>query len=223
MDININTISPVLNNEGVSNRLAHDLCPARPKRIRDRSAKQRALVRAATGLFSQKGYEATPTREIAAAAGCAEGLIHRYFGGKAGLLSALIEDRAYADVADLNQQLKPAPRLEDEFLQLVEWEIDRMWGDREVLRVLIPRALLDSTMAALLRKNSLGQRTQTIADRLRRFPSSERFGEEELDSLAQTVGVLGWMFGFLRPVVLGQDRDRAKKVACTIAKLLVRT
>jgi TetR/AcrR family transcriptional regulator, regulator of cefoperazone and chloramphenicol sensitivity len=221
MDTNINTISPHLN-EGVSNRLAHDIASARPKRIRDRSAKQRALVRAATGLFGQKGYEATPTREIAAAAGCAEGLIHRYFGGKAGLLSALIEDRAFSDVADLNQQLPQASRFEDEFLQLVEWEIDRMWSDREILRVLIPRALLDSTVAALLRKNSLGQRTQAIAERLRRFPASERFGEEEIDSLAQTVGVLGLMFGFLRPVVFGQDRDRAKKAADTIAKLLVR-
>jgi TetR/AcrR family transcriptional regulator, regulator of cefoperazone and chloramphenicol sensitivity len=222
MDININTISPHLNNEGVSNRLVHDIASARPKRIRDRSAKQRALVRAATGLFAQKGYEATPTREIAAAAGCAEGLIHRYFGGKAGLLSALIEDRAFAEVADLNQQLAPASRLEDEFLQLVEWEIDRMWSDREILRVLIPRALLDSSVAALLRNNSLGQRTQAMAERLRRFPGSERFGEDELDALAQTVGVLGFTFGFLRPVVLGQDRDRAKKIARTIAKLLVR-
>jgi AcrR family transcriptional regulator len=221
--MDINTISPLLNGEGVQNRLAHDITPGRPKRIRDRGAKQRALVRAATGLFGQKGYEATPTREIAAAAGCAEGLIHRYFGGKAGLLSALIEERAFADVADLNQQLQPSSRLEDEFLQLVEWEIDRMWSDREVLRVLIPRALLDSTVAALLRKKSLGQRTQTIAERLRRFPGSERFGEEELESLAVTVGVLGLMFGFLQPVVFGQDRERAKKAARAIAKLLVRT
>jgi hypothetical protein len=62
-----------------------------PKRKRDRAGKQRALMLAALRLFATKGYEATTTREIASAAGCAEGLIHRYFKGKAGLLPALVE------------------------------------------------------------------------------------------------------------------------------------
>jgi AcrR family transcriptional regulator len=49
------------------------------RRKRDRAGKQRALMMAALHLFAAKGFEATSTREIAAAAGCAEGLIHRYF------------------------------------------------------------------------------------------------------------------------------------------------
>ncbi len=180
-------------------------------------------MQAATDLFGQKGYEATATREIAAAAGCAEGLIHRYFGGKAGLLSALIEDRAFEEVMDLNQELPPASRFEDEFVQLVAWEIDRMWSEREVLKVLVPRSLLDSTVADLLRKNSLRQRTKIIVERLMRFQSSKRFTEEEIEALAQSVGALGFVFGFMRPVVLGQDRERAKEIANIIAKLLVRS
>ncbi|MCU1296381.1 MAG: TetR/AcrR family transcriptional regulator [Acidobacteriaceae bacterium] len=202
--------------------IVHAIKTARPKRIRDRSGKKKALVQAAADLFGQRGYEATPTREIAAAAGCAEGLIHRYFGGKAGLLSTIIEDRAFEEVADLNQELLPAARFEDEFVQLVEWEIERMWGDREVLKVLIPRSLLDSTVADLLRQNSLRQRTRTIVERLKRYRASKRFSDEEIEALAHSVGALGLVFGFMRPVVLGQDRDRAKKVANTIAKLLAR-
>jgi TetR/AcrR family transcriptional regulator, regulator of cefoperazone and chloramphenicol sensitivity len=220
--MDINTINPVVRNEALPSGMARVVSQPRPKRIRDRSGKKRALVQAATGLFGQKGYDATPTREIAAAAGCAEGLIHRYFGGKAGLLSALIEDRAFEETTDLNQQLRPAERFEDEFVQLVEWEIDRMWRDREVLSVLIPRALLDSSVAALLRKNSLRQRTKIIAERLRRLSSSQRFAEEEIEALAQSVGALGLVFGFMQPVVLGQDRERAKQVANTIARLLAR-
>jgi TetR/AcrR family transcriptional regulator, regulator of cefoperazone and chloramphenicol sensitivity len=219
--MDMNTIEPSRNSGSASPAIAHVISAVRPKRIRDRGGKERALVRAAAGLFGQKGYEATLTREIAAAAGCAEGLIHRYFGGKAGLLAALIEECAFAEAADLDQQLRPAARFEDEFVQLVEWEIDRLWSNREVLRVLIPRSLLDSTVADLLRRNSLGQRTKTIAQRLTRFHSSQRFAAEEIDALAQSVGALGLVFGFLRPV-LGQDRERAKKVASTIAKLLVR-
>jgi AcrR family transcriptional regulator len=71
---------------------------ANPRRARDRVAKKQALIQAALGLFASKGYEVTTTREIAAAAGCAEGLIHRYFKGKAGLLTAMIENRISKEV-----------------------------------------------------------------------------------------------------------------------------
>jgi AcrR family transcriptional regulator len=59
------------------------------KRKRNRVVRERALLAAASKLFASRGYEATTTREIAARAGCAEGLIHRYFKSKAGLLLAI--------------------------------------------------------------------------------------------------------------------------------------
>src|SRR5438132_2424453 len=52
------------------------------KRKRNRTAREEALVAAASKLFASRGYVSSTTRDIAAAAGCAEGLIHRYFGGK---------------------------------------------------------------------------------------------------------------------------------------------
>src|SRR5579862_9416539 len=99
----------------------------RPKRTRDRAAKKQALIRAALGLFASKGYEVTTTREIAASAGCAEGLIHRYFSGKAGLLAAMIEHRVSKEVLESMDNLRPAPNFEDEFLQLVNREVERVW------------------------------------------------------------------------------------------------
>src|SRR5271167_531923 len=97
----------------------------RPKRTRDRAAKKQALIRAALGLFASKGYEVTTTREIAASAGCAEGLIHRYFKGKAGLLAAMIEHRVSKEGSSVSHPSQPAPSLEDEFLQLVDREVER--------------------------------------------------------------------------------------------------
>jgi hypothetical protein len=35
--------------------------------------------------------------------------------------------------------------------------------------------------------------------------------------------VLGLVFGFMRPLVLGQDRVHAKQMAATLAKILVRS
>jgi AcrR family transcriptional regulator len=94
--------TPAAGRSGYSNDFS------RAKRTRDRVAKQNALLQAALKLFAGKGYEATTTREIAAAANCAEGLIHRYFSGKAGLLTALIEYHFSQEVADLGRELQPA-------------------------------------------------------------------------------------------------------------------
>src|SRR5947208_1285661 len=56
--------------------------------------RRRALVEAATAVFAEKGYDCATTREVAERSGSSEGLIHRYFGGKHGLLLAILETKA---------------------------------------------------------------------------------------------------------------------------------
>jgi TetR/AcrR family transcriptional regulator, regulator of cefoperazone and chloramphenicol sensitivity len=193
----------------------------RPKRIRDRAAKKQALVLAALGLFASKGYEVTTTREIAAAAGCAEGLIHRYFKGKAGLLAALIECRTSREVPDVGHQLQPAPKLEDEFLQLVDREVDGVWENRDFFRVFIPRAIVDPSVGSTLNKALISARIKAISERLKHCESSTTLQQNAIEALAQVVGMLGFAFGFVRPVLLGQDHLRAKKMATTVARMFV--
>jgi len=205
-----------------SNRLPPAVAPAQRRRKRDRVGKQQALIQAALRLFSTRGYEATTTRDIAASAGCAEGLIHRYFGGKAGLLPALVEDRIGKELADLGQGLQPASSLEEEFVQLVAWEVERMWQSRDYLGVFIPRAIVDSSIRKVLQHAVLSVRVQAIAKRLRRHRGAAALSEEELAVLAESVGGLGLLFGFMRPQVLGQDRLSAKEKAVRMARMLAR-
>jgi len=195
----------------------------RSKRTRDRAGKQQALIVAALKLFASKGYDATTTREIAACAGCAEGLIHRYFNGKAGLLPALIEYRVSQEVADLAHHIRPADSFENEYLQLVDWAVEHIWGDREFLKVAIPRAVLDPGFGQVLRQIGPLQRARAIAARLKKFRESRALPDVEFDALVQSVSVIGFMFGFMRPAVLRQDRKTAAKTASVIAKLLVRS
>jgi AcrR family transcriptional regulator len=192
------------------------------KRTRDRAGKKQALVDAALKLFASKGYDATTTREIAACAGCAEGLIHRYFNGKAGLLPALMECRVSQEVADLTRRLRPADSFEDEYLQLVNWAVEHIWEDREFLKVAIPRAVLDPNFGQLLRQVGPLQRGRAIAARLKSFRESQALSDVEFDALVQSVTVIGFMFGFMRPSVLRQDRKACAKIAAVLAKLLVR-
>ena len=69
--------------------------PSKEPRRRDRARSEAALLDAAQAEFSIHGFKATTTRAIAARAGCSEGLIQNYFGGKEGLLMAVM--RAGAD------------------------------------------------------------------------------------------------------------------------------
>jgi len=195
----------------------------RSRRTRDRAGKKQALIVAALKLFASKGYDATTTREIAASAGCAEGLIHRYFNGKAGLLPALMEYRVSLEVADLTHHLPSARTFEDEYLRLVSWAVEHMWQDREFLRVAIPRALLDPGFGQVLRQVGPLQRALAIGARLKKFRECQELPEAEFDALVQSVSVIGFMFGFIRPAVLRQERKTSTRTAFAIAKLLVRS
>ena len=53
--------------------------------------KQQAIIKAAVELFSEKGYAATSTREIAKRAGVAEGTIFKQYPTKKDLMLWIIE------------------------------------------------------------------------------------------------------------------------------------
>jgi AcrR family transcriptional regulator len=193
-----------------------------PNRKRDRAGKQKALIQAALRLFATKGYEATTTREIAAAAGCAEGLIHRYFKGKAGLLPALVEYHFSKELIAMRHSPRSAADLEEEFLQIVDWEVRHLWKNRDFLRVFISRALVDPAIASVIRRAVLSSRTKAVMERLKRHRQCATLSQEDMEVLAQSVGMFGLVFGFMRPMVLGQDRTQARNMAAILAATLVR-
>lgn len=85
--------------------------PARPGKARrrtgtprDRDATVAAIVAAATELMAKKGPDGFGLAELGDRAGISFGLIHRYFGGKAGLLKETLRQpfaRQLARVLDL--------------------------------------------------------------------------------------------------------------------------
>lgn len=195
---------------------------ARPK-TRNRAVKEKALIQAATKLFADKGYESTKTRDIAALAGCAEGLIHRYFQGKAGLLLAIVRSRISQEVSDISAQVPLADNLEDEIRRLVRWEVERMWADRDFLKIVMPRALLDPAIGRVVNRMGPERRCEIISARLKTFKKSKTMLAEDIRAIAEFVGSVGYLFGFLRPVLLQQDRKLSRRTADSITDLLVRS
>lgn len=191
-------------------------------RKRNRAGRERALVAAASRLFAAQGFEVTTTRQIAAEAGCAEGLIHRYFNGKAGLLMAIIESRMAREMTDLTKNLPVQSNLQDEIRQLAEFELDHMWEEREFMRVIIPRALVDPAFGELVARTGPAQRAKAITERLKKTHTASHLSKQELQALAHGIGILGFMFGFMRPVVLGQDRQTCRELALALARFVAR-
>jgi AcrR family transcriptional regulator len=93
--------------------------PARV-RVRDKEGKRRALLRAATEVFGELGYEAAPTKEIARRAGCSESLIFRYFVDKQGIFEQVVSEQVARAVADAEEDLvqSPPPTLREFIEQL---------------------------------------------------------------------------------------------------------
>lgn len=62
-----------------------------PRRRNDSAATKRALLRAASDSFAEKGFTATTVRDVAGRAGVNQALVFRYFGSKQELFAAVLD------------------------------------------------------------------------------------------------------------------------------------
>jgi AcrR family transcriptional regulator len=62
------------------------------KRVRDRGATEKAILRAAKALLSEEGFQNFGINAVARRAGCDKQLIYRYYGGLNGLVEAIGSD-----------------------------------------------------------------------------------------------------------------------------------
>jgi AcrR family transcriptional regulator len=99
--------------------------PAAGARL-DRDERRRQILEAARSLFSQRGYSAVSTTEIAAEAGVARGLINHYFGTKRELYVEVVREmvriRSTQPVPEYVDGATPADRLSesiDRWLEMV--------------------------------------------------------------------------------------------------------
>jgi AcrR family transcriptional regulator len=190
-------------------------------RILNRAARERSLIEAAGKLFSEHGYEATTTRQIAAVAGCAEGLISRYFSGKAGLLRALIKIHFAEEVDEFRDDSSPAATLAEEIMRRVVWDVNHIRADHDFIRVVIPQLILDPTVGREVRDVGPGRHEKIIVERLAKHAAFRALPEEEQKAFGQLINAIGLMFGFFNPS-MGQDPAQAKERAIIVARILGR-
>jgi AcrR family transcriptional regulator len=119
-----------------------------PKAVRTRAH----IFETALRLFSERGYQTTTMRDIAAAAGCSLGLTYRYFASKEELVIAVYEqslDNLTAEVEGLKET-----SLARRFTQTVRNTLGRLAPYRESFAVICGMALNPNSSTGVLNENT---------------------------------------------------------------------
>ena len=85
---------------------------------------RKGLIRAAAiELFAERGFQATPTAEVAKRAGVSEGVIFYHFGTKDGIIINLFEEIIHDFIDRVRQALETAPTGLEAVLSVVRLKI----------------------------------------------------------------------------------------------------
>jgi AcrR family transcriptional regulator len=175
---------------------------------RDREQRTSALLEAANAVFAERGYDAATTREIAERAGCAEGLIHRYFAGKRGLFLAILEHKGSLVADEFGATLRDTDSLQEDIEQILLHDLDGKWERRDFMRVCISEAAIDPEVGAAIRDRIHAKHVELIADRLRRHQEAGRIRRDvDIEAIAYAVSAIGFSGGFMNRIVFGRSRE----------------
>jgi AcrR family transcriptional regulator len=186
----------------------------------DRAATELALLEAASSIFSKKGYDNATTREIAVAAQCAEALIHRYYGGKNGLLVAVVKQGMIKIPSIDISQLPYRDSIEEEVRQVFHATAENLSARAQHIRITFSRALIDPDFDDFKKIVMRPERLAIVESRLRRYQADEKI-DRAIDIAAATEMLLGGIFqlSFVHRQVMhiSEDEYMAKASGfCTI-------
>jgi AcrR family transcriptional regulator len=115
--------------------------PQDPIRKQLAEARRAQILDAAAGVFAAKGFHRATTREIAAAAGVAEGTIYNYFESKGDLLISMVTRLAEMD--HLSVELEEALRgdVKDFFVRMFRHRLQLIRQNHETMQAVLPEML----------------------------------------------------------------------------------
>lgn len=146
----------------------------------EQRAKEQIILRAAQGLFAERGFHNTTIDMIADGAGIGKGTVYLYFASKKDLLVTLFERRSAEMMAMLNEAVTARKSAADRLHALIRAHFDFYFKHKEFVRFVYAH---------------LGELAE---DMKRRVEASE----QDVDGLLQNVLQQGIEEGLLRPLPL---------------------
>ncbi len=187
---------------------------ARPGRRRGQSETRPLILKAARGLFAEKGFDGTSLRAVARAAGVDPALVHHFFAGKEALFVEAMEFPV--DPARLVPLLLEGPRAEiGERMARVLLGLLGEEETRSRLLALIRSAVTSEQGAAMVREFLISALLGRVAEGL----GVERV--RVMLAAAQFIGlVMGRYVLEAEPLVLATDEELVELLAPNLQRYL---
>ena len=176
-----------------------------------RTHTRRALIAAARRLFAEKGYAATGTPEIVAAAGVTRGALYHHFVDKEALFAAVVEEEHLlmamtinAATADSDEEPGPIRALisgGDAFLDAMQDP-----GRRQILLIDAPAVLGRAAVDAIDARHGL----QTLVTGLRDAMEAGAMKKLPVETLARVFGAMFDRAALAAPEELADYRKAIK-------------
>jgi AcrR family transcriptional regulator len=123
------------------------------RRAQQKQETVRAIEDAALALFREQGYDATTTKQIAEAAGVAQGTVFLVAPTKEGLLVSVVE-RELRAIATARMTTAPARGIAAQLKHVVEPLFDFFAADRPLARALLRGMMFPSDPVAKARRDA---------------------------------------------------------------------
>lgn len=199
--------------------------PPLRKRRRNRQATEVALIAAATQIFSERGFEATTTKAVAQQAGYSEALIQLYFGGKDGLLLAVIQNEGGGEAEMVEFYARPlSADLMSEARETLTFTIDVLVRRATGLRIVLARVLVDPKF-----KDGFNHATvrnvakRALAARLEQHRDCGRLRSDvDPETAAELLISLAFQLGFIHGDILGGSATERSRLAESYAAFFER-
>ncbi len=182
---------------------------SKPKK-RDRSGSEARLLKAGEETFAKYGFAGTTTKLIAQKAKLNEALIARYFGGKMGLMLAIIEDH----ISEKHKALAYEPKgsLEEELTSYILDKLDMHCShDESFFRIVISQAMVDQKFAKNIRAAAPPSPDKNLVERLEKLMKAGKMRPGlNLQSFVQALEIqLHGTFVF-EQILMGRSREEIK-------------
>lgn len=110
------------------------------------AARRKQILDAATHLFAEKGFHRATIKEIAQAAGIADGTVYTYFSSKMEVLFAILH--RLNETSERAQHFATGGEQDPRtfFRAYVQQRMEHLWPDAEVLRAILPEMLVNAEL-----------------------------------------------------------------------------
>jgi AcrR family transcriptional regulator len=161
------------------------------------------ILEAAAQVFAEKGYHRASTKEVAAAAGLAEGTIYLYFKNKAELLLGLMEhlDQATTQTPDLDAGLELSMRAL--LTRRLEEDLGQLGPNFNLLMAILPEVLADPALRPMYYQRLIEPGLEGLVAHLR---ARKERGEVHIQDIPMAVRIfMATMLGLEMLHILGDE------------------